>query len=99
MRSLLQRAILSKRLLILSSSSSYSKKACSIISSRYINTKSLVPFKLSDIGEGIAEVELLKWFVLEGDEIKSFDRVCEVQSDKATVGIIVVTIIIFISLN
>lgn len=23
----------------------------------------LVPFKLADIGEGIAEVELLKWFV------------------------------------
>jgi len=46
-----------------------------------------VPFKLSDIGEGIAEVELLKWFVLEGASIKSFDRVCEVQSDKATVEI------------
>lgn len=25
--------------------------------------KTLVPFKLTDIGEGIAEVELLKWFV------------------------------------
>ena len=25
--------------------------------------KSVVPFKLTDIGEGIAEVELLKWFV------------------------------------
>jgi hypothetical protein len=24
---------------------------------------SVVPFKLADIGEGIAEVELLKWFV------------------------------------
>jgi hypothetical protein len=23
----------------------------------------VVPFKLADIGEGIAEVELLKWFV------------------------------------
>jgi 2-oxoisovalerate dehydrogenase E2 component (dihydrolipoyl transacylase) len=56
-----------------------------------------VPFKLSDIGEGIAEVELLKWFVLEGDEIKSFDRVCEVQSDKATVGI--ATIMVFIIMN
>ena len=26
-------------------------------------SKSVVPFKLTDIGEGIAEVELLKWFV------------------------------------
>ncbi len=24
---------------------------------------SLIPFKLADIGEGIAEVELMKWFV------------------------------------
>lgn len=24
---------------------------------------SVVPFKLADIGEGIAEVELMKWFV------------------------------------
>jgi hypothetical protein len=48
---------------------------------------SVVPFKLADIGEGIAEVELLKWFVKEGDKIATFDRVCEVQSDKATVEI------------
>lgn len=48
---------------------------------------SVVPFKLADIGEGIAEVELLKWFVKEGDAIHTFDRVCEVQSDKATVEI------------
>ena len=45
------------------------------------------PFLLADIGEGIAEVELLQWFVSPGDSVAQFDRVCEVQSDKATVEI------------
>jgi len=46
-----------------------------------------VPFLLADIGEGIAEVELLQWFVEKGEKVSQFDRVCEVQSDKATVEI------------
>jgi 2-oxoisovalerate dehydrogenase E2 component (dihydrolipoyl transacylase) len=46
-----------------------------------------LPFLLADIGEGIKEVELLQWYCQPGDTIQQFDKVCEVQSDKATVEI------------
>ena len=46
-----------------------------------------IPFLLADIGEGISEVELLQWFVTPGEKVSQFDRICEVQSDKANVEI------------
>ncbi|WP_240375041.1 dihydrolipoamide acetyltransferase family protein [Bacillus piscicola] len=44
-------------------------------------------FKLPDIGEGIHEGEIVKWFVKPGDEIKEDDTLVEVQNDKAVVEI------------
>ncbi|KAJ3051084.1 hypothetical protein HDU99_008508, partial [Rhizoclosmatium hyalinum] len=49
--------------------------------------KKKVPFLLADIGEGITECELIQWFVKEGDQIEQFTKICEVQSDKASVEI------------
>lgn len=46
-----------------------------------------VSFKLADIGEGISEVQIIQWYVKEGNEIKQFEKIVEVQSDKATVEI------------
>jgi len=47
----------------------------------------VVTFKLADIGEGIAEVELLKNYKNVGDVVEEMEEVCEVQSDKAAVEI------------
>ena len=46
-----------------------------------------IPFKLADIGEGISEVQIIQWHVKEGAKIKQFEKIAEVQSDKATVEI------------
>lgn len=44
-------------------------------------------FKLPDIGEGIHEGEIVKWFVKQGDKVQEDDVLCEVQNDKAVVEI------------
>jgi 2-oxoisovalerate dehydrogenase E2 component (dihydrolipoyl transacylase) len=44
-----------------------------------------VPFKLPDIGEGIAEAEIVAWHVAVGDRIAEDDPLCDMMTDKATV--------------
>src|SRR4051794_32760030 len=42
---------------------------------------------MPDIGEGIHEGEIVKWFVKPGDKIQEDDVLCEIQNDKAVVEI------------
>ncbi len=42
-------------------------------------------FKLPDIGEGIAEAEIVAWHVKPGDRIEEDGRLADVMTDKATV--------------
>jgi len=42
---------------------------------------------VEDIGEGIAEAEILDWFVKPGDKVAQFDKICVVQTDKSSAEI------------
>ena len=44
-------------------------------------------FRLPDIGEGVAEGEVVKWLVKEGDDIKENDPLVEIMTDKVNVEI------------
>ncbi|UJR83794.1 dihydrolipoamide acetyltransferase family protein [Sandaracinus amylolyticus] len=44
-------------------------------------------FKLPDIGEGVAEGEIVAWHVNTGDQVKEDQAMVEVMTDKATVTI------------
>jgi pyruvate dehydrogenase E2 component (dihydrolipoamide acetyltransferase) len=44
-------------------------------------------FKLPDIGEGMAEGEIVRWLVKEGDQLTQDQPMVEVMTDKATVEI------------
>ncbi len=46
-----------------------------------------IEFKLPDIGEGLADGEIIKWLVSEGDQVKEDQPLVEVLTDKATVEI------------
>ncbi|MEU1904347.1 dihydrolipoamide acetyltransferase family protein [Streptomyces hygroscopicus] len=42
-------------------------------------------FKMPDVGEGLTEAEILKWFVAPGDTVTDGQVVCEVETAKAAV--------------
>ncbi len=44
-----------------------------------------VAFRLPDIGEGVAEAEIVRWLVSAGEEVEENQPVLEVQTDKAVV--------------
>src|SRR5690349_17068750 len=44
-----------------------------------------VPFRLPDIGEGIAEAEIVTWHVKIGDMVEEDQPVADMMTDKATV--------------
>ena len=46
-----------------------------------------IEFKLPDIGEGLADGEIIKWLVSEGDQVEEDQPLVEVLTDKATVEI------------
>ena len=59
----------------------------------------LKEFKLPDIGEGIAEGEIVSWKVKPGQAVKEEDEFVEVMTDKATVTITVPFTGVIASLN
>ncbi|WP_373472157.1 2-oxo acid dehydrogenase subunit E2 [Carnobacterium alterfunditum] len=44
---------------------------------------SFYQFKMPDVGEGMAEGEIVKWLVAEGDTVNEEDSVAEIQNDKS----------------
>ena len=45
-------------------------------------------FKLPDVGEGVAEAEIVKWHATVGDDIREEQPLVDIMTDKATVEIV-----------
>lgn len=50
-----------------------------------MTSAALAEFKMPDVGEGLTEAEILKWFVAPGDTVTDGQVVCEVETAKAAV--------------
>jgi 2-oxoisovalerate dehydrogenase E2 component (dihydrolipoyl transacylase) len=86
-QTLVQRSEIILSPLFLSTTRRYASSGGGNSSGAQPNSSGIISFNLPDIGEGIAEVEVLKWYVTPGTKIAQFDKLLEVQSDKATVDI------------
>ncbi|MFB7634078.1 dihydrolipoamide acetyltransferase family protein [Streptomyces sp. NPDC056149] len=49
------------------------------------NAQRIREFKMPDVGEGLTEAEILKWYVRPGDTVTDGQVVCEVETAKAAV--------------
>ncbi|MFI9269950.1 dihydrolipoamide acetyltransferase family protein [Kitasatospora sp. NPDC052896] len=49
------------------------------------DVRALREFKMPDVGEGLTEAEILKWYVQPGDTVADGQVVCEVETAKAAV--------------
>ena len=47
----------------------------------------LIDYKLADVGEGIAEAEVIEWLVAVGDTVKEDQPVVVVETDKSQIEI------------
>jgi pyruvate dehydrogenase E2 component (dihydrolipoamide acetyltransferase) len=52
-----------------------------------VNDSALVELRLADVGEGLAEAEIVEWLVRPGDTVKADQPVVVVMTDKASVEI------------
>jgi pyruvate/2-oxoglutarate dehydrogenase complex dihydrolipoamide acyltransferase (E2) component len=52
-----------------------------------VNEAALVELRLADVGEGLAEAEIVEWLVRPGDTVKADQPVVVVMTDKASVEI------------